>query len=164
MSTRTLLAAVLAAIAGLGLVAPRPAAAQAVPPAPAVLKDLAPTGKLRAAINYGNPVLAQRDPASSDLRGVSVDLARELARRLGVDVTLVPFDAAGKVFEAAKGGAWDVGFLAVDPVRAADIAFTASLCPHRGDLHGPAGLAPEDHRGRRSRGRPDRRRPGQRLR
>ncbi|HKH97132.1 MAG TPA: ABC transporter substrate-binding protein [Beijerinckiaceae bacterium] len=125
MSTRTLLAAVLAAIVGVGLVAPRPAAAQAVPPAPAVLKDLAPTGKLRAAINYGNPVLAQRNPASGDLRGVSVDLARELARRLGVEATLVPFDAAGKVFEAAKGGAWDVAFLAVDPVRAADIAFTA---------------------------------------
>ena len=125
MTTRTLLAAVLAAIVGVGLVFPRPAAAQAVPPAPVVLKDLAPTGKLRAAINYGNPVLAQRDPASADLRGVSVDLARELARRLGVEATLVPFDAAGKVFEAAKAGAWDVAFLAVDPVRAADIAFTA---------------------------------------
>ncbi len=125
MTTRTLLAAVLAAIVGVGLVSPRPAAAQAVPPAPVVLKDLAPTGKLRAAINYGNPVLAQREPASGDLRGVSVDLARELARRLGVEATLVPFDAAGKVFEAAKAGAWDVAFLAVDPVRAADIAFTA---------------------------------------
>ncbi len=124
MIRRTLMAAVLAAIAGLGLVAPRPAAAQAGQPAPAVLKDLAPTGKLRAAINYGNPVLAQREAASGDLRGVSVDLASELARRLGVEVRLVPFDAAGKVFEAAKADAWDVAFLAVDPVRSADIAFT----------------------------------------
>jgi polar amino acid transport system substrate-binding protein len=125
MTRRFAIAAVLAAIVGLGFVAPRPAAAQAGQPAAEAVRDLAPTGKLRAAINTGNPVLAQRDAASGDLRGVSVDLARELARRLGVDVTLVPFDAAGKVFEAAKGGAWDVAFLAIDPVRAADIAFTA---------------------------------------
>jgi polar amino acid transport system substrate-binding protein len=123
MTRRTLIAAVLATIVGLSLAAPRPAAAQA--PAPAVLKDLAPTGRLRAAINTGNPVLAQKDAGSGELRGVSVDLARELARRLGVEPTLVPFDAAGKVFEAAKAGAWDVAFLAVDPVRAAEIAFTS---------------------------------------
>ena len=62
--------------------------------------ELAPTGKLRAAINFGNPVLAQKDQASGEPRGVSVDLARELGRRLGVPVELVTFDAAGKVFEA----------------------------------------------------------------
>lgn len=99
--------------------------ARAAPVTPEVVKDLAPTGKLRAAINYGNPVLAQRDEGSGELRGVSVDLARELARRLGVEVALVPFDAAGKVTDAARTGAWDIAFLAVDPVRAADIAFTS---------------------------------------
>jgi polar amino acid transport system substrate-binding protein len=56
---------------------------------------------------------------------VSVDLARELGRRLGVPVELVTFDAAGKVFEALKTGAWDIAFLAIDPARAAEIAFTA---------------------------------------
>jgi polar amino acid transport system substrate-binding protein len=90
---------------------------------PDVVKEFAPTGKLRAAINLGNPVLAQGTREAP--RGVTVDLARELARRLGVTLELVPFDAAGKVFEALKAGAWDVAFLAIEPVRAAEIAFTA---------------------------------------
>jgi len=90
-----------------------------------VRSELAPSGKLRAAINFGNPVLAQKDPATGEPRGVSVDLARELGRRLGVPVDLVTFDAAGKVFEALKKGVWDVAFLAIDPARAAEIAFTA---------------------------------------
>jgi len=81
--------------------------------------DLAPTGKLRAAINYGNPVLASRGPGG-EARGVSVDLARELARRLGVPLEVVPFDAAGKVTAAAKSGVWDIAFIAIDPVRGAD--------------------------------------------
>ena len=89
-----------------------------------VVKDLAPTGVLRAAINYGNMVLAQRDAATGAPAGVSVDLARELARRLGVAVDLIAYDAAGKVFDAAKSAAWDVAFLAIDPVRAAEIDFT----------------------------------------
>jgi polar amino acid transport system substrate-binding protein len=88
-----------------------------------VVKELAPTGTLRAAINLGNPVLAQGTPDAP--RGVTVDLARELARRAAVPLALVPFDAAGKVFEALKAGAWDVAFLAIEPVRAAEIAFTA---------------------------------------
>ena len=88
-------------------------------------KELAPTGKLRAAINFGNPVLAQKDPTTGAPRGVSVDLARELGRRLGVPVELVTFDAAGKVFDALGTGAWDVAFLAIEPVRAAQISFTA---------------------------------------
>jgi len=92
---------------------------------PDVLKDLAPTGKLRAAINLGNMVLAQKDPATGQPKGITPDLARELGRRLAVPVELVPFDAAGKVFEAVKTGALDVMFLAIEPVRANEIAFTA---------------------------------------
>jgi polar amino acid transport system substrate-binding protein len=92
---------------------------------PDLVKELAPTGRLRTAINFGNTVLAQPDPAGGPPRGVSGDLARELARRLGVGIDYVTFDAAGKVFEALKAGLWDVAFLAVDPVRAAGIAFTA---------------------------------------
>jgi polar amino acid transport system substrate-binding protein len=88
-----------------------------------VVKELAPTGKLRAAINLGNPVLAQGTAEAP--RGVTVDLARELARRAGLDLELVPFPAAGKVFEALMAGAWDVAFLAIEPVRAAEIFFTA---------------------------------------
>jgi polar amino acid transport system substrate-binding protein len=89
---------------------------------PAAVSELAPFGKLRAAINLGNPVLAARDPAGGEPRGVSVDLSRELARRLGVPVELITFDAAGKVVEAGKTGAWDIAFVARDPARSADIA------------------------------------------
>lgn len=92
---------------------------------PAVLADLAPTGKVRAAINFGNPNLARKDPATGEPVGVSVDLARELGRRLGVPVELVTFNAAGKVVEAAKAGVWDIAFVAIDPARATDIAYTA---------------------------------------
>jgi polar amino acid transport system substrate-binding protein len=90
-----------------------------------VVTELAPTGKLRAAINFGNVVLAQKDPASGEPRGVSAELARELAKRLGVPIEFVTFDAAGKVFDALARGAWDIAFMAIDPVRAAGIDFTS---------------------------------------
>jgi polar amino acid transport system substrate-binding protein len=86
---------------------------------------LAPTGKLRAAINFGNPILAMKDPVTGEPRGVSVDLARELARRLGVPLELVLYTAAGKVVDGLKAGEWDVGFVAIDSVRAADMDYTA---------------------------------------
>jgi polar amino acid transport system substrate-binding protein len=91
---------------------------------PDVLRELAPNGRLRAAINLGNIVLAQTDAASGSPVGVTVDLARRLGERLGVAVDLVTFDAAGKVFDALKRSELDVVFLAIDPVRAAEIAFT----------------------------------------
>ncbi|HLQ93422.1 MAG TPA: ABC transporter substrate-binding protein [Xanthobacteraceae bacterium] len=90
-----------------------------------VVRDLAPTGKLRAAINVSNIVLAQRDSAGGDPHGITVDLARELARRLDIPIELVIFESAGRVTEALKTSAWDVSFLAIEPVRAAQIAFTA---------------------------------------
>ena len=88
-----------------------------------IVKELAPTGRLRAAINYGNPVLAQKG-ADGQPRGVSVDLAREIARRLATPVDLVEFDSAGATFDALARKAWDVGFLAIDPRRAEEIAFS----------------------------------------
>jgi polar amino acid transport system substrate-binding protein len=90
-------------------------------PSPEAVAQLAPTGKLRAAINFGNPVLASKDPATGEARGVSVDLSRELAARLGVPLEIVPFTAAGRVVDAAKTGAWDVGYVAIDPLRGADM-------------------------------------------
>ena len=92
---------------------------------PAVRSDLAPTGKMRAAINFGNPVLALKDPSTGEPRGVSVDLSRELARRLGVPVEFVTFNAAGKVVEALKSKEVDVVYVAIDPARAVDITYTA---------------------------------------
>ena len=93
-------------------------------PSAAARQDLAPGGHLKAAINFGNPILAQRDAAGGEPRGVSVDLARELARRLGVPLQLVTFESAGRVFAAAKESAWDIAFLAIDPGRAGEIAFS----------------------------------------
>jgi polar amino acid transport system substrate-binding protein len=89
-----------------------------------VVQNLAPTGKLRVAINLGNMVLAQTDPATGEPKGITVDLARELGRRLGVPVELVRFDAAGKAFDALKAGTLDIVFLAIEPVRAAEVAFS----------------------------------------
>lgn len=91
-------------------------------PSPGVVADLAPEGELRASINLGNPVLAQGTP--DEPAGVTVDLSRELARRLGVPLRLVCFDAARKSLEALTTGAADVGYLAVDPGRATDVAFS----------------------------------------
>jgi polar amino acid transport system substrate-binding protein len=91
---------------------------------PAVRSELAPGGKLRVGVNFGNALLANRDSAGAP-GGITVDLARELARRAGVMLEIVPYDAAGRLAEGAKAGAWDVAFLAADPDREGDIAFTA---------------------------------------
>lgn len=90
-----------------------------------IRNEFAPTGSLRAAVNFGNIVIAQKDAGGGDPRGVGPDLARELARRLGVPIQYVIYDNAGKVADAAKDGAWDVAFLAADPKRAGEIAFSA---------------------------------------
>ena len=81
-------------------------------------------GKLRAAINLGNPVLAQRAAASGELTGVSVVLARQLAHQIGCVLELLPYGAASEVVEANRIDAWDVAFLAIDRQRATQIAFT----------------------------------------
>ena len=129
-------AAVLGALGVAPAVAQGPGAPSGAVPQPAAgvsaeaaaRAELAPTGTLRAAINFGNPVLAQQDPAGGTPRGVSASLAREIARRLGVPITYVTFDAAGRVTDANRenpGHVWDVAFLAIDPGRAEGIAFTA---------------------------------------
>jgi polar amino acid transport system substrate-binding protein len=106
---------------------------------PAARSDLSPTGKLRAAINFGNPILAARDPSTGEPRGVSVDLSRELARRLGVPVQFVTYDAAGKVVEGLKSGALDVAYVAIDPARAVDISYTAAYVVIEGAYLVPQG-------------------------
>ena len=84
----------------------------------------APTGRLRASINLGNPILAGRD-AAGQAQGVSVDLARAFAERLGVPLDLVVFDTAGKSVDAVKAEQADIGFFAIDPLRGEGIRFTA---------------------------------------
>jgi polar amino acid transport system substrate-binding protein len=94
--------------------------------APAVRSELAPTGKLRVGINYGNFLLVTAYAAGTEPRGPAPDLARELGRRLGVPIEWVAFDTAGKLADALKTGAWDVAFLGAEPQRANEIAFTAA--------------------------------------
>jgi polar amino acid transport system substrate-binding protein len=103
--------------------------------------DLAPTGNLRVGINYGNPVLATRDPNSGQLTGVAVDLARELGRRTELPVELVGFESAGKMVEGLQVAAWDVAFLAVDPGREEEINFTAPYIEIEGTYLVPPGSA-----------------------
>jgi polar amino acid transport system substrate-binding protein len=91
---------------------------------PELRAEFAPSGTLVAGVNFGNIVIAQRDPAGGAPRGVGPELARELARRLGVPIRYVTYDTAGKMADAVKQGAWDVAFLAVDPARASDIEFS----------------------------------------
>ena len=90
----------------------------------ALASDFCPGGSLRAAINLGNPILANRDAASGKVFGVSVDLASGLAERLGRKLELVVVDGAAKSVAALNDGMADIGFFAIDPVRGAGIQFT----------------------------------------
>ena len=92
---------------------------------PALRGVFAPTGTLRAAINLGNPILANAD-AQGQAFGISVDLARELGGRLGVPVELNVVKTAAASVDLVTNGPADIGFFAIDPVRGAGIAFTAA--------------------------------------
>jgi polar amino acid transport system substrate-binding protein len=93
---------------------------------PAVRADLAPTGTLRAAVNYGNVILATRDRATGESRGVAVDLMQDIAERLHVPVTMVPYDSVAVMGDAAPSGVWDIAFLGSDPAREQLMGFTAA--------------------------------------
>lgn len=91
-----------------------------------VVRALAPDGRLRAAINFGNPILANKDAKTGEPVGVSIDLARELGRRLNLPVDLVTFTAAGKVVEAVTANQVSIAFVAIDPQRAVSTFYTAA--------------------------------------
>jgi len=110
------------AIIGLVLLSSCATAPQVTPAARA---DLAPSGKMRVGINYGNALFARKDPNTGEMSGIAVDLAREFGRRLGVPVELVGYPAAGQLTGALKGGAWDVAFMAFEEERAKEISFSA---------------------------------------
>jgi polar amino acid transport system substrate-binding protein len=93
---------------------------------PAARADLASTGKLRAGINYGNFILATKDEASGESKGVAVDLGKEVAQRLGVPFEIVAYATVGAMVDAAQTGAWDIAFLGSEPAREAVISFTAA--------------------------------------
>jgi polar amino acid transport system substrate-binding protein len=93
---------------------------------PAAKTELTPTGRLRVGINFGNELLTvpstKNDP---EPRGIAPDLARELARRLGVEVEFHRYDSAGATADSVRTGAWDVAFLGAEPQRAHEMTFTA---------------------------------------
>ena len=92
----------------------------------AVISELAPTGTLRVGVNMSNFLLTRTDPATGKPAGLAVDLGRELARRLGVPIEILPYPNPGALADAAKSGVWDVGFLGAEPQRANEIDFTAA--------------------------------------
>lgn len=105
---------------------------------PAVKSELTPTGKLRVGINYGNFLLVTRH-SETEYTGIAVDLGREVGKRLGVEVELVPFATAGKLADAVKTGAWDVAFLGNEPQRASEIAFSPAYLEIEATYLVPAG-------------------------
>jgi polar amino acid transport system substrate-binding protein len=107
--------------------------------APTIRAELAPTGKLRAGINYSNFVLAKRDPVSGEPRGIAADLAREIAKRLEIPIEFITFKNAGRMADAVKSGAWDIGFLANEPERAHEILFTPAYLEIEAGYVVPAG-------------------------
>ena len=104
-----------------------------------VAAELAPGGVLRAGLNVGNPVIVQRDEEDGTLGGIGPALARELARSAGARVAFTTYETAGKLAHAVREHAWDVAFLAIDPERAVDIAFTPAYVHIEGTY-----LVPED--------------------
>lgn len=93
---------------------------------PSLRAELAPTGTLRAGLNYANFLLVNPGPTDANPQGVAPDLAREVARRLGVPVAFVGFATAGKMADAVKSGVWDIALMGAEPQREGDIAFTAA--------------------------------------
>src|SRR2546423_11716905 len=94
-------------------------------PSPQARQALAPTGTLRVGINLANPVLAKRNPATGEVTGITMDLGRLLASRLGAEFAPVLYPNPGALVEGARASAWDIGFAAVDPARADVLDFSA---------------------------------------
>ncbi len=88
------------------------------------LSSFAPTATLRVGINLGNPILANEEPNTKRLYGVTIDIANEIGKRISLPVQLTPFKTAGATVDAVKAGEIDLVFVAIDPVRGADISYT----------------------------------------
>jgi polar amino acid transport system substrate-binding protein len=92
--------------------------------APALANDIAPTGTLRAVYLGSNPAQAVKDPTSGEIRGASADLARELAKHLGVPLKLEPSASPATVIDAIAKGEADIGFVAYAPERVGTVEFS----------------------------------------
>ena len=103
--------------------------------------QLAPTGVLRAGINMSNFLLVSSRDAQGGPQGVSPDMARAIADRLGVAVHYVPYPRPGELADAVGTGAWDIGLIGAEPQRAERIAFTAAYAEIQATYLVPAGCA-----------------------
>jgi len=106
-----------------------------------IVRAFTPAGVLRASINLGNPILANKDAATGEPVGVSVDLARNFAQRLGVPIELVVFEKAAASVDAVRNDQADIGFFAIDPARSEGLKFTAPYVLIEGSYLVPAGSA-----------------------
>ena len=104
-----------------------------------VISELAPGGTLRAAINMSNPLLVTGSTDTGDPVGVSPDLARAIADRLGVAVSYVQFASPGEVADAADSDVWDIGLIGAEPARAERIAFSSAYVEIEATYLVPAG-------------------------
>ncbi len=86
--------------------------------------SFAPTGTIRVGINLGNPLLATADETTQEVKGITVDIANEIARHLSLSIIFTRFKTAGATVDAVKNGELDLVFVAIDPVRGADISYT----------------------------------------
>lgn len=106
---------------------------------PAARSELAPTGKLRVGLLVTNPSFVTKDGPAAEMRGVAVDLGRELARQLGVPFEPVRYEAISKMVDGTKAGDWDVAFLGFEPARTAHMDFTAAYAEIGNSYLVPAG-------------------------
>ena len=106
-----------------------------------LLKELAPTGILRAGINLSNYLLVTGKSPSGEPTGVAPDMARAIAERLGVKLKLVPFQTPGELADAAGSNVWDIGLIGAEPARAEKIAFSAAYVEIEATYLVPAGSA-----------------------
>ena len=104
-----------------------------------VKSELAPGGVLRAGLNLANFLLVSGKDAAGEPAGVAPDMAAEIARRLGVPVTYVPYMTPGELADAAETGAWDIGLIGAEPQRAEKIAFTPAYVEIEATYLVPAG-------------------------
>ncbi|WP_342361106.1 transporter substrate-binding domain-containing protein [Terrarubrum flagellatum] len=84
---------------------------------------LAPAGALRAVYLAGNPAQAIRNVSTGEIKGASADLAREIAKRHKVELSLKGLGSPAAVIEAVKSGEADIGFVAPNNERTG-VAFT----------------------------------------
>jgi len=104
-----------------------------------VVREIAPTGQLRVALNMGNPILTRSRTSGVSPAGVTVDLSREFARRLGVEALFGEFKTAAESLVAVTSGAADIGFIAIDPERTAGMHFTCAYLEIIGSYVVPEG-------------------------